>query len=478
MKWFSRVLLGAGIISLVLLAGYSQFGRDVQEANADVVVTPWPTSATTGTHLMVVSMTASSTWIAPDGVTAVVVEAWGAGGAARPTTADACGGGGGYARSLVSVTPGNPYWIQVGGREPMATSTFATTTVVAAPGWSWTNGSAPGAAASSTGDIKYSGTGLRAGSYGASAGDSASAVPGFYGGASNGAPYSQSFDKVLQMPGAGGCDIGDLGALGMVRLSYSSSSLSGFPYVRARNWERKEPVAAETPSIRVPTTTQVGDVLFAMVEADLFDPVTIGSIACYTNCGGWTTVYSTTTSGTTGRSGMAFFRKTATSTIGNDFTVTTTKLKAGWSNYWTYVTWALGNADDTEFFYATSSGDAATLGNPPSLNTGTSAKYLWIAGASTAASNAGIFCIKYGATGTMGIPPVANSAGRGLSFWEFFKEQSTYDHESLTYADSGTCTSPGFKDPFSFTFAIAGIAAVPGGSPTFLQRPQRIINIW
>ena len=51
-------------------------------------------------------------WRAPDGITHVLVEMWGAGGGGSPFTG---GGGGAYSRGVIAVTPGTIYTINVGG---------------------------------------------------------------------------------------------------------------------------------------------------------------------------------------------------------------------------------------------------------------------------------------------------------------------------------------------------------------------------
>ena len=54
-------------------------------------------------------------WVAPPGVTHVMVEMWG-GGAGGGAPLDLPGGGGGaYSRSVITVIPGTTYKIQVGG---------------------------------------------------------------------------------------------------------------------------------------------------------------------------------------------------------------------------------------------------------------------------------------------------------------------------------------------------------------------------
>src|SRR5690554_5218045 len=56
-------------------------------------------------------------WVAPAGITAVEVEAWGAGGRGGQRSNNGRGGGGGggaYSRGLIPVTPGQTYYINVG----------------------------------------------------------------------------------------------------------------------------------------------------------------------------------------------------------------------------------------------------------------------------------------------------------------------------------------------------------------------------
>jgi hypothetical protein len=115
---------------------------------------------------------ASGTWVAPAGVTSVIVEAWGGGGGGHDgsNAGDYGGGGGGggaYASSVVTVTPGNSYAITIGaggangtpGNNGGATS-FDGSTVVAAGGrgaGSTTGGGTGGTIAASTGTIRFAG---------------------------------------------------------------------------------------------------------------------------------------------------------------------------------------------------------------------------------------------------------------------------------------------------------------------------------
>ncbi len=116
-----------------------------------------------------VPYTSSGTFLVPAGVTQVTVECWGGGGrgATRSSSGQGGGGGGGaYARSTVSVTPGNSYTVTVGAgsttTSPGGDSWFGTATTVMAKGGGSSadnsiNGAAGGSAASSIGTVKFSG---------------------------------------------------------------------------------------------------------------------------------------------------------------------------------------------------------------------------------------------------------------------------------------------------------------------------------
>jgi len=67
-------------------------------------------------------------WIAPQGVTRIQVEAWGAGGRGGTRTSNgvgAGGGGGAYSKGVVTVIPGNTYYINVGVGSTVAPTTAA-----------------------------------------------------------------------------------------------------------------------------------------------------------------------------------------------------------------------------------------------------------------------------------------------------------------------------------------------------------------
>ena len=123
----------------------------------------------TVTTSLILSVTASGTWICPPGVTSATVQCWGAGGGggSRSSGSGAYGGGGGGAfatSTLTSLVPGTSYTYTVGSGGGPATaggnSSF-TTLVVAAGGSGVAANSATGATggtvANCTGTTKYAG---------------------------------------------------------------------------------------------------------------------------------------------------------------------------------------------------------------------------------------------------------------------------------------------------------------------------------
>lgn len=160
-------------------------------------------------------------WTAPTGVTSADVACWGGGGGGGFDSTNGGGGGGGgaFASSTVSVTEGTTYWITIGAygskdsASNVATSTFATTTVVAdgAIGTTGQTGGRGGLASLSTGDVVADG-----GDGGT--GDGTNDVGGGGGGA--GGPHGAGNDGVspgaaATEGGAGGSgDAGSGGAAG------------------------------------------------------------------------------------------------------------------------------------------------------------------------------------------------------------------------------------------------------------------------
>jgi hypothetical protein len=122
---------------------------------------------------IVVNFTTTGSWTVPQGVTEIMVEAWGAGGAGGGNTNNgqggAGGGGGQYAKSNISVTPGQSLSINVGAGGTGSTgagtnggdTTLNSTTIVAKGGTggatSDTGGQGVGNQAGSIGDVIYFG---------------------------------------------------------------------------------------------------------------------------------------------------------------------------------------------------------------------------------------------------------------------------------------------------------------------------------
>ena len=148
---------------------------------------------TTGGGTPVTFNSGSGNWVAPAGVTSVIVEVWGGGGrggsASSPNNfGGGGGGGGGYSKSTVTVVPGNsyPYVVGAGSTTTSAggNSSFNTTSVVAFGGNSVADNSGTGASVNAlgTGDTKYIGGGGAAGGGSTSGGGGGSSA----GTASNG----------------------------------------------------------------------------------------------------------------------------------------------------------------------------------------------------------------------------------------------------------------------------------------------------
>lgn len=114
--------------------------------------------------------TSNGTFEVPPGVTEITVECWGGGGRGGERTGSSGtgggGGGGAYARSVLSVTPGDTYSVTIGAgssnTSPGGDSWFGSAATVMAKGGNSaannsTAGASGGAAASSVGDVRYSG---------------------------------------------------------------------------------------------------------------------------------------------------------------------------------------------------------------------------------------------------------------------------------------------------------------------------------
>ena len=178
----------------------------------------------------------TTTWTCPAGVTSVTVEAWGGGGKGGTRSINGAGGGGGggaYAKSILTVIPGNRYTIKVGtgssstsaGGDSSFYLVLGTYLTLAKGGASvadnTTTGATGGQATSSIGTIKYSGgTGANGSgtSYGGGGGSSAGTssigtnannvngaiAPSGGGDGGNGRNNSQGNGTSGTIPGGGG----------------------------------------------------------------------------------------------------------------------------------------------------------------------------------------------------------------------------------------------------------------------------------
>ncbi|MES2567060.1 MAG: gliding motility-associated C-terminal domain-containing protein [Bacteroidota bacterium] len=204
----------------------------------------------------------TQTWVCPPGVTTLTVECWGAGGGSGGASSvlNAAGGGGGggaYANSVLAVTPGNTYTINVGAGGASGSSTGGNgtaganssfnTTVVMAIGGSGGAGSVSGVGGiggtgglntSSIGTNRFSGgngaTGVPAtsgGGGGSSAGNIANGNPG--SGAAGGAAPPGGVGGVAANTAPGGAPglngfNGGGGAAGARRGSSAINNVGGF----------------------------------------------------------------------------------------------------------------------------------------------------------------------------------------------------------------------------------------------------------
>lgn len=181
----------------------------------------------------VVTYTANGSYTVPAGVTQITVECWGGGGrgGTRQSSngAAAGGGGGAYARSVLTVTPGQVFTVTVGagsnnGGTPGGDSWFGTASTVMAKGGgsvanNTTTGASGGSAAASVGSVRFSGgnganSNLSGGGGGSSAGTAANGgngavpaggtAPAGGGNGGNGRSTSQGDGQNGSEPGGGG----------------------------------------------------------------------------------------------------------------------------------------------------------------------------------------------------------------------------------------------------------------------------------
>jgi hypothetical protein len=176
----------ANLVTVSVAAAPSTVTETVVDSGSSA--TGWAVAPTAGNAVQTLS--SSTTWTAPTGVTSVTVEAEGAGGGGSGlnvdgTTGGGGGGGGAYASSVVAVTPGTGYAVAIGAGGTKGNTltnsnaggaggatTFASTTVKAAggsgaPAHTTSNGAggAGGTVANSIGTTRTAGSAGGAASY-------------------------------------------------------------------------------------------------------------------------------------------------------------------------------------------------------------------------------------------------------------------------------------------------------------------------
>jgi hypothetical protein len=415
------------------------------------------------------TFTQNGTWIAPEGVTSITVEAYGAGGGGSTNVGG--GGGGAYARSTaVSVSPGTAYTVTVGTSAANTNggdSTFNSTTVVADGGLSGTNGGTGGLAANSTGnDLTYDGGNgcIQAGAApgGGSAGDegagtnsncSSGGTGAHKRGGSGGSAISGSVGKVVGGGGNSQTAAQSTGGRGEVIITYSRYSPDDYPYVAGRSIGRT--ASANTSfSLNMPSSIVQYDTLVAVITAD--GNPTIG-------LDGWTKI-GQVSNGTAVT--QAVFYKTA---AGGDSATATTSA----SEDIAYTVLKIKNAGTPT---GSSAGSGTSAPNPPSHDSGSVAKRLWIA---TAGNDFGLttgFSYNFSPTATapqfflnwLEVPAQHNAA-----VWQALGEQ-LLENQTL---DPGTFSvSGGSEEWVSWTISIpfSAQSAPDGGG----NQPTGADNVW
>jgi hypothetical protein len=189
--------------------------------------------------------TTSGTWVCPQGVTSVKVEAWGggAGGASTPNTNNANGGGGGggaySVRNSITVVPGTTYNFTIGtggGQDANGNNTTATingVTITAAGGSTGASsttvnaaGGAGGTVAASVGDTRYAGGNGANGVFKASGNNSGDGG----GGGSGAGTLGAGNNGVLRVAGALRANFGGAGGTGGLNANGSDASIAAGNY--------------------------------------------------------------------------------------------------------------------------------------------------------------------------------------------------------------------------------------------------------
>jgi hypothetical protein len=157
---------------------------------------------------------ASGTWVAPNGVTSITVEAWGGGGggAANSNQGGGAGGGGAYASAVVTAVPGTSYAITVGAAGAIAAagsfSQFATGANVKAAGGSGANAGTAGTGGTTAASVGTTTSAGGAGGVGQTGGGTGRGGGGGGGSANSAATGGTGGNGASGVGGAGGTGAG------------------------------------------------------------------------------------------------------------------------------------------------------------------------------------------------------------------------------------------------------------------------------
>ncbi len=354
-----------------------------------VRITVYYTESPAPYHLRIESFSSNGTSTIPSGVTSATFEAWAGGGGGAGNagcTEESCdpaggGGGGAYMKTVKSVSAGQAFDIYVGaggaggagGGSDGGTSTVAdgvTNILEAAPGWGGDRvggtGGEGGKVASSTGDFGFDGGNgpqVAGGNNdgGSGAGDAGNGTAGDLGGGDSfGGSSNTTANNRLYGSGGGNTSLSRAGKAGIVRVSYFLDVGVGYPVIKSRS-RGSSRGDATSHTINLPSGVLSGDLLMVVFSVDAQPDITISG-------SGWSMLAEDD------RIGLAkggVYYKVAD---GNDALTLSTSA----SEDSTHLSFRIANAGTPTA--ASTTGTSATI-NPPSLDTGSVAKYLWIAAA-------------------------------------------------------------------------------------------------
>ncbi len=371
-------------------------------------------------HQKIDTFTSSGTWTAPDDVTEVTVEVWGAGGGSSIIdSTDAMGGGGGaYSRSVINVTPSTQYSITVGtsaADTDGGDSSFGSSTVVAKGGLSGANGGTGGQASSGTGTVKYGGGNSEpqapTSRGGGTAGDSENAN-GTMGGNTNGADGGTPLAVGIGANGVRSLSVETIGGGGLAKITYETEIEDVYPLVKDHTWGRQESDSTNH-SISIPEEANPGELLLLVFSSNGNPTASISD--------GWTKLSQESYDSYVTE---AVFFKFAD---GDDSAVVTTSTseKASW------IVYRIARAGIPSLTMTN-----GNLSNPnPPLHTpeGGSNKFLWLVSISDLFEYKAVLPENYSSM-LLQYNGILDSSGVSLRVGERFNQASSEDPGSLSYS--------------------------------------------